>query len=256
MKMDKVIVAGKEINAVLDNGDHYVSIKSVCDALGIRTDNQLDKLRENDDFSVRDITLTAADGKNYKTACLTAKQTTGWMYTISTTKVKPETKKFLKHFKAELESIIHQHYNEGATFNTQKFLDDPYAAMKAETEAKLKMIDQIIELKRIEKEQAETITKQEYDGSLRFRDGYMSCAAFADTLDDRTRYDTKGVSQQLGFACSKFCRENEIPVEVCYAGSHHKEVKGYPAHVIKLVWNTPFDAVDDSLFINPSIFTF
>lgn len=225
MKMDKVIVAGKEINAVLDNGEHYVAIKSICDALGMDSTRQVSKLESNDDFSIRHMSYTAADGKNYKTSFLTAKQTTGWLYSISTAKVKPETKKFLKHFKAELEDVIHQHYNEGATFNTQKFLDDPYAAMKAETEAKLKMIDQIIELKRIEKEQAETITKQEYDGSLRFRDGYMSCAAFADTLDDRTRYDVKGVSQQLGFACSKFCRENEIPV-------------------------------DDSLFINPSIFTF
>ncbi len=261
MKLDQITVAGKQINAALFEGEHYVSIQSMCVALGLAPQDQLIKLRKNEDFNIKDILYVALDGKTRTVACLTAKQATGWLYTINTNKVKPETRQFLKEFKTELEDVIHQYYNGGAVFNKRAYQDDPYEALKFETQQRLKMIEEIIEERRLNQMKQAIIEQQEIDGSLRFRDGYKSCAMFAMDLkgDDQVRYNKKGTPQKLGFACSQYCRDNNIPVELSYTGSHHKEVNGYPEFVLKLIWATPFDEEENDdwgLFANNPCFTF
>lgn len=244
--MNEVKVAGKTIQCVMQDGVAYVSVRHMCEALGLNSQRQIQKLLEDEDFNCKHMYATGSDGKSYEMVCLSSKQANGWLYTINTNKVKPTTKQFLKLFKAELETVVDDYFNKGSVFNKQAYMDDPYQALKHETEAKLKMLEEIIQMRELAKLQEETIQDQQEtielqldEGSLNWTKGYYATAAFRDEFlspEDQVLYDMKGVSKRLGRACTKHCELNSINFETQYVGSHHKEVHGYQLEVLETCW--------------------
>ncbi len=82
--------AGDELVASRDGDDVWVSVRRVCEALGIDRKNQQEKL-ENKSWAVGVLkTLTGPDGKNYETFCLHIDSVPMWLATIDENRVAPE----------------------------------------------------------------------------------------------------------------------------------------------------------------------
>ena len=74
------------IQLVESNGNKWVPIRPVCDALGIDSKAQRDRIDRDkilNSVGVM-ITSTGADGKQYEMYCIPFKFVFGWLFTIDT----------------------------------------------------------------------------------------------------------------------------------------------------------------------------
>jgi hypothetical protein len=98
-----ITVNNRDITIVTDKNEKYVSIKSICKAIGVKYDTQIDKI--NADEILSQLTplrgATGADGKEYKMRVIPLKYVFGWLFTISANKVKPEIKESIIAYKKE-----------------------------------------------------------------------------------------------------------------------------------------------------------
>lgn len=75
MKTEAVTVNNIVIECPVENGVYYVTIRPICEALGIDFKSQYAKLKDDDNLSSVMVlsTTTGADGKNYERFCLPLK---------------------------------------------------------------------------------------------------------------------------------------------------------------------------------------
>ena len=125
MKNEKEIVKADEINfhgktfltAEID-GEVRVSMKPVCDAIGLDWGGQHKKLlRDKIKFSYRLMSTTGKDGKTYKMFSIPLKKLEAWIFTINPNKVKPEIKHFVILMQDEIFDVIFQYYHKGKAEN-------------------------------------------------------------------------------------------------------------------------------------------
>lgn len=223
---DVVVVAGKEVVCFKQGDVEYVSITHVCKSLGISAQDQITKLKANEDFTTKDILGTGTDGKSYTMVCLPAKQVTLWLYTINTNKVSPETKSFLKSFKMELEDAVHEFYNSGVVFNQKKYNEDPDVVIE-------QMARQIIEMIENKKQMRAALKAAIDQGSLNEYDGMLS----TDQFKQLRHVDmTVGEARRLGQLCVKYCDDNNIEYGTNAMGSAFRGTNAYPLIVLDKVW--------------------
>jgi hypothetical protein len=131
LAIEKVNFAGGQIYAVNQNGVVYVSIRKLCEELGIDPKSQVDKLKklalEGDDWAVAVIiTSTGSDGKSYDMTCIPADSIPMWMITISPNKVDESVRVKLKQYKNEAKKVLAEHF-----MPTSKTSDDPVLQLLA-----------------------------------------------------------------------------------------------------------------------------
>lgn len=95
-------INGVEIPAVLNNGEWYIPIKPICQALGIEFETQRDKINTDEILSsVAGLRpATGSDGKKYEMLCLPLKYVYGWLATINPKNVAPEASSLFLIMKA------------------------------------------------------------------------------------------------------------------------------------------------------------
>jgi hypothetical protein len=89
------------------DGNAWVAVRPICDAIGIDPGTQTLKLRHDPRFSCRDIPSTGADGKLYDMLCVPAMQISGWLYGINSKKVNPEVAPKLFEFQQFVTQAIY-----------------------------------------------------------------------------------------------------------------------------------------------------
>lgn len=116
-------INNQRIEIVIDeNGQKFVPIKPICEALGINYTSQLEKL-ETDDLVDSVIPLrgtTGADGKQYQMKCLPLEFTFGWVFSISLKNVKEEAKDGLRKYKRICHKALFDYFTEHATYIEEK----------------------------------------------------------------------------------------------------------------------------------------
>lgn len=116
-------INNQSIVIVIDeNGQKFVPIKPICEALGVNYTSQLEKL-ENDEIINSVIPLrgtTGSDGKIYKMKCIPLKYVFGWLFSISSKSVKEEAKEGLINYKNICYDALYNYFTEHATFVEQK----------------------------------------------------------------------------------------------------------------------------------------
>ncbi|MDD4375135.1 MAG: phage antirepressor N-terminal domain-containing protein [Bacteroidales bacterium] len=99
---------------VIENGEKRVAVKPLCEALGIDFSAQLQRLKRDEILSsvVVMITTTGSDGKQYEMVTIPYKYAFGWLFTIDTSKVRPEAKDFVLKYKMECYDALYNHFVE------------------------------------------------------------------------------------------------------------------------------------------------
>ena len=98
------------LDVARDNGDLWVSIRRVCEALGIDPSAQRKKLRSRPWAVEAFITSTGPDGKTYQNAMLHLDALPMWLATIEPSRVSPEARPRLERFQLECAKALRDHF--------------------------------------------------------------------------------------------------------------------------------------------------
>jgi len=97
-------------------GEPYVPVRPINDALGIDWKNQTVKLKEPR-WKCGVITTVAQDGKQREMLCLPLRKLPGWLYSISPAKVRPDIRPKLERYQEECDEVLWRYWNEGVAVN-------------------------------------------------------------------------------------------------------------------------------------------
>ena len=105
-------VNGVDIVTVDRDGDVFVPIKPICDALGIDVESQRDKINSDEILSSTAVlsTAVAADGKEREMYCLPLRYVYGWLFTINPKNVAPEAREAVARYRRECYDVLYEHF--------------------------------------------------------------------------------------------------------------------------------------------------
>lgn len=100
---------GKNIYFTAVNGEYYVAIRPICEALGVNYEQQLKNIKQDEELSEVSCMqkVIANDGKLREVVCLPEFYVYGWIFTINSTS--PE----LKQYKWACNRILFGYFNGG-----------------------------------------------------------------------------------------------------------------------------------------------
>lgn len=101
---------GNTIEAVMEEGRPWASIRSICSGLGLHLQAQHEKLRAKPWAVIRLIRTTAADGKSYETLCIDLDSLPMWLATIEPSRVKPAARDALVAYQKEAARVLRDHF--------------------------------------------------------------------------------------------------------------------------------------------------
>lgn len=134
---------GKRISILLTDGNWYVALRPILDALNVDTDWHLRTVKEDDILAQHlcDHTVVAADKKMRKMVCLPEKYVYGWLFTIKSESVE------LRQFKEKCYDVLYNHFH-GTMTGRMNALNE-----KSETELKILELQEQLNLKLLESEE-------------------------------------------------------------------------------------------------------
>jgi len=107
---------------VVENGEKYIPIRPICDALGIDFSVQLKKLKSHPIFGSGVVmnTTTGADGKQYEMATILFKWVFGWLGIIDPRKVKESSRQGVLNYQEECYNVLYNHFTRQSEFLQQR----------------------------------------------------------------------------------------------------------------------------------------
>lgn len=109
---------GTELIAVRDpEGEIWVPLRRLCEAIGIRFHGQLAKVQEDPVMSqqLQSVPVTLADGRTYEMECLSLKFVRAWLFGINANRVKAEVRERLIQYQLEVIEVIDRHFSSPLT---------------------------------------------------------------------------------------------------------------------------------------------
>lgn len=105
-------INGVDIVTVDRDGEIFVPIKPICDAIGIDVDAQRNKLNADEFFNSTTaiITAVAADDKEREMYCIRLRDVYGWLATINPGKVAPEAREIVTRYRRECYDVLYEHF--------------------------------------------------------------------------------------------------------------------------------------------------
>lgn len=97
------------------NGEPFVAMRSVVEAMGMAWQGQIDKIKTRYGSVVREIMTTGSDGKRYAMTCLPLRKLAGWLMTIHPNKVKPELRERILAYQAECDDALWTYWTQRQT---------------------------------------------------------------------------------------------------------------------------------------------
>ena len=149
---------GKNIFFLAKDGQHWIAIKPICEALGLEYTRQFKNIKEDDILGqlLAEQPIVAADGRLRKMICLPEKWVYGWLFNIRS------ESEGLKDFKRECYEVLYNHFHGGIRKDLlAKQIQNDIALSKARKEfddelGNNEKYKRVIELE----EEAKTIKKQ------------------------------------------------------------------------------------------------
>jgi hypothetical protein len=94
-----------------NDGEHFVALKPLCEALGLDWEAQRKRTQRNPQFStpVHMNGSWAQDGKNRDMLCIPVRQVGMWLCTINANRVSEHVRPKLLAFQEQLQVVIHDH---------------------------------------------------------------------------------------------------------------------------------------------------
>ena len=112
------IVNKQKIQVLVENGNEFVPIRPICDALGIDAKSQRDRIKRDQILSSVGVTMTStgADGKNYEMTVLPLRFIFGWLFTIDSNLVKEESREAVVRYQLECYNALYNHFKSYVDF--------------------------------------------------------------------------------------------------------------------------------------------
>lgn len=115
MNMNNQVISkinGVDIVTVEQDGEIFVPIKPICEAIGIDVDAQRNKLNADQFFNSTTaiITAVAADDKEREMYCVRLRDVYGWLATINPGKVAPEAREAVAAYRRECYDVLYEHF--------------------------------------------------------------------------------------------------------------------------------------------------
>jgi hypothetical protein len=109
--MNAIDFKGTMIQVISDeNGKRWVSVRHVCEALGIDHKNQRAKLQSSPEYQWGDITSVDRQGRNYPMFCISAEHAHLWVAGISAAKIRPDIRDSFIAYKHECANTLYNHF--------------------------------------------------------------------------------------------------------------------------------------------------
>ncbi len=119
---DKVIEVpfyNTTIVAVEKNGQRFVAMKPLVEAMGLDWSKQLRQMKDDHVLSsTMDVTsIVGADGKNYKMVCLPIEYLNGWLFKISANRYTGDKRKVIELYQKECYHALYGYWHNGGAIN-------------------------------------------------------------------------------------------------------------------------------------------
>lgn len=94
------------------DGRRLVAMRPICDAIGLQWESQYNRLRRNEVLTstISVMNMVAADGKEREQVCLPLEYLNGWLFGISTGRVKPEIRQRLEDYQRECYQVLNAYW--------------------------------------------------------------------------------------------------------------------------------------------------
>lgn len=94
------------------DGEIFVPVKPICDALTIDVESQRDKIQSDEILKSTAVlsTAVAADGKVRTMLCIPLKFVYGWLFTINPRNVAPEAREAVTRYRRECYEVLYEHF--------------------------------------------------------------------------------------------------------------------------------------------------
>jgi hypothetical protein len=155
---------------VVENGEKFVAVKPICDALGVDFQKQLERIKADEIlgqlYTIR--YMVGADKKEREMGVIPFKFVFGWLFSINIKKVAPEAKDVVLKYKLECYNALYNHFTGYADYVEQKqrLIEEHLSIVEAINlnfhEAKNRLLDAKKELNRVR-----TLTFADYDAEKR-----------------------------------------------------------------------------------------
>ncbi len=119
----KTVARIQDVNITLIDGtERLVPIKPICEALGIDSKSQMDKIQKDEILGSTMVLSTSigADGKEREMSCIPLKYVFGWLFTINPKNVKPEAKERIVKYRLECYEALFNYFTDQGEFLEMK----------------------------------------------------------------------------------------------------------------------------------------
>ncbi|MBM6712166.1 hypothetical protein H9X90_15750, partial [Faecalicatena contorta] len=101
---------GGTIEATQDERGVWISVRRVCESIDLSFSPQLSKLKNKPWAVMTMIVTTAADGKNYESACIHVDSLPMWLATIDAARVSEAARPMLTAYQTEAARVLRDHF--------------------------------------------------------------------------------------------------------------------------------------------------
>lgn len=107
---------------IIEDGEKFVPVKPICEALGIDHSSQIRDLKTDEILSsvMVNMPTTGSDKKQYEMVCIPYMYVFGWLFTINVQKVKPEAREAVLKYKIECYQALFRNFTDTTEFLEQK----------------------------------------------------------------------------------------------------------------------------------------
>jgi len=115
----KTLARVNQVNILLiENGDKYIPVKPICEALGINSNGQIERIKTDPILGSTDkmCLSVGADKKQREMFSIPYRYVFGWLFTIDSTKVKPEARETVLKYQKECYDALYNHFTSHAEF--------------------------------------------------------------------------------------------------------------------------------------------
>lgn len=104
---------GNTLYLVEHDGEAYTPMKPIVEGMGLTWQAQHRKLAERFKSTITEMMMVAEDGKQRLMTCIPLRKLTGWLYTISPNKVRPELRARIIAYQEECDDVLWDYWNRG-----------------------------------------------------------------------------------------------------------------------------------------------
>ncbi len=112
------VVNKQQILLISQNGEDYVPVRPICDALGIDSYAQIRRIQRDEILAPTAATMAAvgADEKSREMVAIPLRYVFGWLFTIETNLVKEEVRPAVIAYKKECYDALYDHFKSYADY--------------------------------------------------------------------------------------------------------------------------------------------